>query len=735
MIGANFKATLYLSNGLKTDPITVAPALYLSNGVRYALRSVTLEPSGTATVDINQALAEQGIAPYATLSGYVEVQYQWPWAAICATVRNVDTLHSLIFVYGAQSSRADAETQSPPTGVQQVHTLEGMWWKQEANVTGFVALSNITAQPIDATVLVTDNEDRNLADHRVTVTPHGTKIVELTELMSSATSTGALVLTHDGPEGGLAVNAGLQDPSAGYSAHLPVGSLPDPSGKVSEGSFAELGLMRGAADPMMNFPAGTVFTPYAVLRNVSGQPFAVTPTLWWMEGAAARSAQLSQFTVPPHRTQSVDVPSLIASAGLKNFNGTVNLAFDTKGQTGGLWMMGGSVDQSNTYVFEVMPRVVRESASKPLQYWSTGNGDDTMVTLWNPADEGQDFVFTLFYAGGQYAYPMHLGPRATQSFNISEIANSGMPDAEGNIVPAGVHEGSAEISGSLGENEHILVAMDAGIYNVRKAICGPPTNCETCNGFTSVSFGPSPFAVPVGGNTQLGLSMQYNTGNWYDLTGQSTWGSSNTGVATVNTGLVHGMSVGTATVSANDNFQEPVYISYCSYYLPNCPIGTGSPGGNGPGKVQVPTSLSLAIGAKTTYNGNNMIECNGTNDGPRWGYSRCGTFTLLDQDGLPITVGGFKASETVSTVSSNPAGLKGKIGGGQLTNGTFQDFWAFVATSSPAPAPGQYAKIRQSITITSLSDGTLYTNIRINCLDFESSDVTATDITITGSCQ
>ena len=78
MIDANTKASLYLKNGLKTSSLTVTPSLYLSNGVRYALSPVTLEPSGVAVVDINQGLAEHGIAPYARLYGYAEIDYQWP---------------------------------------------------------------------------------------------------------------------------------------------------------------------------------------------------------------------------------------------------------------------------------------------------------------------------------------------------------------------------------------------------------------------------------------------------------------------------------------------------------------------------------------------------------------------------------------------------------------------------------------------------------------------------------
>jgi hypothetical protein len=67
------------------------------------------------------------------------------------------------------------------------------------------------------------------------------------------------------------------------------------------------------------------------------------------------------------------------------------------------------------------------------------NGDDTMVTLWNPADEAQDFVFTLQFSGGRYHLPIHLEARATEMFNVSEVARNQLP----NLVSSGVTEGSA----------------------------------------------------------------------------------------------------------------------------------------------------------------------------------------------------------------------------------------------------------------------------------------------------
>src|SRR5262249_518396 len=150
------------------------------------------------------------------------------------------------------------------------------------------------------------------------------------------------------------------------------------------------------------------------LRNVSGTPISVTPTLWWMQNGAARSASAPQVIVPPFQSLSLNVMGMISTAGLKNFNGTVNMEFVVQGNASGLLLAAGSVDQTNTYVLEVAPQGVVESAGKSMSYWSTANGDDTMVTVWNPADEAQDFVFRLIFSGGHYGLPIHLEARATR---------------------------------------------------------------------------------------------------------------------------------------------------------------------------------------------------------------------------------------------------------------------------------------------------------------------------------
>jgi hypothetical protein len=249
-----------------------------------------------------------------------------------------------------------------------------------------------------------------------------------------------------------------------------------------------------------------------------------------MEGAAAHSAQLPKIDLAPFETRALDLMSSLSAFGPKNFNGSFNLALDTNAKPGSLLVASGSVDQTNSYVFEVNTEFIAEGGGRSLQYWSIGNGDDTMVTVWNPADEAQDFVITLFFAGGRYALPLHLEARATRMFNISEIVHNQIPDADGSIIPANVHEGGFKISGSRAENESILVGIEAGTYNVRKATCG--TVCETCNGYTSLSVIDNPFAVAAGSSHQQTAYAYWNTGQRYNITSNGTWSSNHTNIAT-----------------------------------------------------------------------------------------------------------------------------------------------------------------------------------------------------------
>ena len=240
MVDANFKSAIYLKNGVETSAVTVTPVLHLSNGVKYKLHDVTLEPSATAVVDINAALAELGIASYATLSGYVEFDYSWPWDPLCATIRVLDAAHSLIFHYPFRSTKPiQFPDLLPPALEPHANVVEGMWWKQEANVTGFVSLANITGQTINANIDLSDDSGVRFAHHVAAISPHGMKTVDLKELSFATSRSGGIQVTYTGNTNDLIINGGLEDQSVGYSAVLPFSPAPAAS-KTSHATIAVL---------------------------------------------------------------------------------------------------------------------------------------------------------------------------------------------------------------------------------------------------------------------------------------------------------------------------------------------------------------------------------------------------------------------------------------------------------------------------------------------------------------
>ncbi len=370
-----------------------------------------------------------------------------------------------------------------------------------------------------------------------------------------------------------------------------------------------------------------------------------------------------------HFNRRGEIPYLPAPAllaGLKDFNGSVNLILDTKAQAGGLLMSSGSVDQKNTYVFEVMPHGVVEGAAKELCYWSTGNGDDTMVTLWNPADEPQDLSFTLFYTGGQYVYPIYLGPRETRTMNVSDIVHTSIPDAAGNVIPAGLTEGSAEIAGSLGEQQQILLSLDVATYNVRKATCG--VVCWECDGIVYAAIDLSPFAVAVGGTTGETFYETSNTGNQYGAS--ASWRSSSTSIATVNTtGVVAGVSTGSLTLYGNDLYAETDGVGwYCTdiyFFCPTSYFNASTVGSSAsPPSVSFSNINYVVVGQTATITAavtpsNNSIPISLSISSAATIVTPTGTFKST----TPVVVKGLTVGNAILTATiSNADGSKKTVG-------------------------------------------------------------------------
>jgi hypothetical protein len=205
-------------------------------------------------------------------------------------------------------------------------------------------------------------------------------------------------------------------------------------------------------------------------------------------------------------------------------------------------------------------------------------------------------------------------------FNMSEIVHSQIPDAEGNVIPSSIHEGSARISGQHGLPEHILLAMDASSYNVVKATCG--FICLPCIAIADDGdIDAPPVNMGVGGTDTVKFMVQLQNGDQADYTNLTTWSTSDTSIASVRSaGVIKGVAVGDFTTYANGPDENTG--AECCAYDGECTCPSEPLVGSGGGTVgQTIYLVGTDCTSNTVWSGmwgnpQNLNQCGLTDPGP-----------------------------------------------------------------------------------------------------------------------
>lgn len=480
-------------------------------------------------------------------------------------------------------------------------TLEGLWWKHDPNISGWIALSNVTDAATQATVQLVGPGNAAQPPRTVALSPHTAQMFHLEDFASNpsplAKDAGGIRVTYTGQQGSVQVSGGLENPSEGYSANIPFRDHDMSSAPATAITYASAGLMVGKPDPMMTpgFPKDTTFGLYLVLRNTTEKPLDVGLQLNYMKGMGGSSMSMNSSapvtrSLPPQHlapgeAKQVNMQAALTSDGLNNFNGSVNLSAAFTGNASDLLIASGSVDKTGTYVFEVEPQGVGSSRSKYSNYWGVANGNDTMYSLWNPTDTPQDIAATFYYddGSGKYVLPIHLEPQASAMIDMAMLIMEKKPDANGNLIPSSIQEGSAEFSGAKDRREMITLVIAGGIYNVATATCGG--TCFQCCGVTeqpgtNPRVTPNPFSCVAGGTVTLsGSAVDCSGMSW---TPGSGWTSDNSSVATVDVfGTVTCKAAGSVNISASWSNMVATTGQVCG--APSCPVY--NPGATSPGTV------------------------------------------------------------------------------------------------------------------------------------------------------
>jgi Big-like domain-containing protein len=542
-----FESSIRIRNELLVAPLDVTPVLYMADGTEYDLPPVHLPTGGVAVVDVNEALAAipPSLAAHLSEFGSAELRYQYTSPGhVVASIQMLNIAQSLIFVTPFNG------TDAMMSGT---HTVEGVWWRRDPGVTGFVSLANVTGAPVSATIQAIGTKGTTASGGALNLGAHTSEMLALDELVGALpgveNQTGGLRVQYSGPMNAVMVIGGLVNESEGYSAMMPFWFHDPATSAAAAITYGSAGLMTGLPDPMMGFPKGTHFNPYFVLRNTTTNPLTVSPALNWMAASGnPLTANLPPITLGPFRSEQVDMKALLKSQRLDQFNGSLNLSASFTGRAGDLIVATGSVDDTGTYVFEVEPQGVGRTNSKQVSYWTVASGFDTMYSLWNPTSQAQDLTVTFYYGdgSGSYRLPVHLAGNASTTIDMMLLIESQQPDAKGNTIPTAVTAGSAIIESAAGRKTPLTLVVAGGTFNVQTATCG--STCINCCGYANFVVTPSNYNCPVGQSMQCDL--QATDCNGGTATFSANWTSSDTSVATINSsGVMTGVAAGSVTIS------------------------------------------------------------------------------------------------------------------------------------------------------------------------------------------
>src|SRR5207245_825307 len=150
-----------------------------------------------------------------------------------------------------------------PMGDPMEQTLEGLWWKHDPGVSGWIALSNVSDAGKQVNVQLAGPGNDSQPALMVDLAAHTTQMLRLEDFASNpsplAKPAGVIRVQYTGQPGSVLVTGGLENDSEGYSANTPFWGHDMSSAPTTSITYASAGLMIGKPDPMMmpGFPKDT----------------------------------------------------------------------------------------------------------------------------------------------------------------------------------------------------------------------------------------------------------------------------------------------------------------------------------------------------------------------------------------------------------------------------------------------------------------------------------------------
>jgi hypothetical protein len=444
------------------QPLTITVLLYPVEGPEIILEPITLNPSETRLLNINDVLASRG--KHLTV-GAAEIRYhQLTEGVFGANLTVLNAPKSLIYNF---------QFRLP----EMTSTLEGLWWFYDNNTDGFIAVQNTSDKNVTVNPTLYVRQQRYQLE-LVQLGLHKTKLIELRrelqKLKSEDVSVGGIRL-ESSQSGAVVAGGGLSNPEIGFSAPL---RMDDPEMQAMRAkrlgpTLHALGVMIGADDPMMSMglPSSARMNPIINLRNVSAETIQVTPVFRYQAGNMTKTFALKAIQLNSQQLQRIDLLPYWQSGQIPKRVGSGSLEISYTGKSGSLLASVTSVDQTGSYVFDA--KIDNKlAAGFHGEYWSTEGDNDTSITIKNITQKPATAWVSLQYDAGRGEYdlpPLVLQAGESHMINLKMIQREGMPGASGELLPETAVYGGMKLREEPG-GRHFLI--DALVFNPKTATCG-----------------------------------------------------------------------------------------------------------------------------------------------------------------------------------------------------------------------------------------------------------------------
>jgi hypothetical protein len=642
-------------------------------------------------------------------------------------------LYAVSMIMGVGHSIAFHVDATGEDQTENVGSREGIWWLPNASATDYLVLTNQGQNTLQANLSVFDASGK-FCTQTITLAPRAVNRYSIRQIVAAAKLAGSYggikvsAATHAGSLDTLHV---LFDENGGFSAVMKMFDY-DPRAQIKERDYAGTGKWTLRApmlalfnpDPALAFPVGTTLQPQLLIRNTTSKPIDSSLTFNWRTITTTGQSPASPLHLNPNETRRIDVAALQDGKTIPQNAQWASVTLATTGLPDEVVAVATSYDQALHYGAQT-PFSDQLAAHWVGSQWEYDPQHDSIITVGNGGTKPTQAAFTIFYNQGTQKYQMVQTLQAGEQMwmDIGKLIREGVPDKNGKPLPSDLTSGSYEIRDLT--NKAIGTLFEGKII-YDKTYGHVTYGCGACCGYTKSYFYYNPLNIPFQGTADQAVYANDGCagGAPVDVNGAfaGTWKVADTNIATVGSqGTFTGVGAGSTTFSVEGDLQWNLPRQHCPF-IPAAP----SPGTV---NVQVPTSLGGPTPTKTTYTGQELLDCYQQSMDPVvphfYGYKECESYTVLDQNKNQIMQAGIEFDENVQITSTN-VGLNSYTGGG-FTDGAFnvKDMLA-LGSATAAPAPGSYAVAKQTWTLHSSG-----ATVRVNCLDFEATDVTVTNITST----